>query len=78
MRNEPAVSRAPITPDQVEYLIATAARATLIHNTQPWRFRASRYSIEPYADPGRNLRVDPLGRELLISCGSSRSLKSAA
>jgi hypothetical protein len=69
--DQPALSRVPITPDQVEYLIATAARAPSIHNTQPWRFRASQYSIELYADPGRKLRADPLGRELLISCGGA-------
>jgi hypothetical protein len=69
--DQPAISRVPIAPDQVEYLIATAARAPSIHNTQPWRFRASQYSIELYADPGRKLRVDPLGRELLISCGGA-------
>jgi nitroreductase len=71
LSDEPGFSRAPIAPDQVEYLIATAARAPSIHNTQPWRFHASEYSIELYADPGRKLRVDPLGRELLISCGAA-------
>jgi hypothetical protein len=71
LSDEAAASRVPIAPDQVEYLIATAARAPSIHNTQPWRFRASQYSIELYADPGRKLRVDPLGRELLISCGGA-------
>lgn len=71
LSDETAASRVPIAPDQVEYLIATAARAPSIHNTQPWRFRASQYSIELYADPGRKLRVDPLGRELLISCGGA-------
>ncbi len=69
--SDEAASRVQISPDQVEYLIATAARAPSIHNTQPWRFHASQYSIELYADPGRKLRVDPLGRELLISCGAA-------
>jgi hypothetical protein len=61
----------PIPADQVDYLIATAARAPSVHNTQPWRFRADRYAIELYADQRRKLRVDPLGREMLISCGAA-------
>jgi nitroreductase len=61
----------PIPADQVGYLIATAARAPSLHNTQPWRFKVSRYTIELYADLRRKLRVDPLGREMLISCGAA-------
>jgi nitroreductase len=61
----------PIPAEQVDYLIATAARAPSVHNTQPWRFMVSRYAIELYADPRRKLRVDPLGREMLISCGAA-------
>jgi len=61
----------PIPADQVDYLIATAARAPSVHNTQPWRFKVSRYKIELYADLRRKLRVDPLGREMLISCGAA-------
>jgi nitroreductase len=61
----------PIPADQVDYLIATAARAPSVHNTQPWRFKVSRDTIELYADLRRKLRVDPLGREMLISCGAA-------
>jgi len=61
----------PIPADQVDYLIAAAARAPSVHNTQPWRFKVSRYTIELYADLRRKLRVDPLGREMLISCGAA-------
>jgi Nitroreductase family len=69
---EQASQRAvPIPADQVDYLIATAARAPSVHNTQPWRFRVGRNVIELYADPRRKLRVDPLGREMLISCGAA-------
>jgi nitroreductase len=56
---------------QADYLIATAARAPSVHNTQPWRFRIVRDSIELYSDPRRKLRTDPLGREMLISCGAA-------
>lgn len=50
-----------------------AVRATFapsVHNTQPWRFRLTATSLEIHADWTRRLRVfDPLGRQLLISCG---------
>jgi hypothetical protein len=61
----------PIPADQVEYLIATAARAPSVHNTQPWRFRVTADALELYADPARRLRADPKGREMVISCGAA-------
>ena len=60
-----------IPADQVSYLITTAARAPSVHNTQPWRFKVSPDAIELYADLRRKLRVDPVGREMLISCGAA-------
>ena len=57
--------------DQAGYLIATAARAPSVHNTQPWRFRVGHSAIELHCDPRRKLRVDPIGREMLISCGAA-------
>ena len=56
---------------QADYLIATAARAPSVHNTQPWRFRIGGDAVELYADLTRKLKVDPLGREMLISCGAA-------
>jgi hypothetical protein len=61
----------PVPVDKVGYLIATAARAPSVHNTQPWRFKVSQDAIELYADPRRKLRVDAAGREMLISCGAA-------
>jgi hypothetical protein len=61
----------PIPAGRADYLIATAARAPSVHNTQPWRFRVGEHAIELYADLGRKLRVDPIGREMLISCGAA-------
>ena len=61
----------PIPAAQADYLIATAARAPSVHNTQPWRFRVGECAIELYADPKRKLHVDPIGREMLISCGAA-------
>jgi hypothetical protein len=70
-RDEAARPAVPIPAGRAGYLIATAARAPSVHNTQPWRFRVGEYAIELHADVRRKLRVDPLGRELLISCGAA-------
>jgi len=67
----PDAGRVPIPAGQRDYLIATAARAPSVHNTQPWRFRVGEYAIDLYADRARKLRVDPVGREMLISCGAA-------
>lgn len=57
--------------EQAGYLISMAARAPSVHNTQPWRFKVGPQAIELYADTSRKLRADPLGREMLISCGAA-------
>ena len=70
--NDKAIAGAlPVLADRAEYLIATAAQAPSVHNTQPWRFRVGPSAIELYCDPGRKLRVDPAGREMLVSCGAA-------
>ena len=56
---------------QAAYLIEVAARAPSLHNTQPWRFKVGERAIELYADARRQLREDPAGREMLISCGGA-------
>jgi hypothetical protein len=71
MTEEDAWRAVPIPAGQAGYLIATAARAPSVHNTQPWRFRISDYLIELHADTDRKLRVDRAGREMLISCGAA-------
>jgi hypothetical protein len=71
MTDQDAWRAVPIPAGQVGYLIATAARAPSVQNTQPWRFRAGEYAIELYADPDRKLKVDRVGREMLISCGAA-------
>jgi len=71
MTQEDAWRAMPIPAGQASYLIATAARAPSVQNTQPWRFRVGEYIIELYADPRRQLKVDPAGREMLISCGAA-------
>jgi len=56
---------------QAGYLIGVARRAPSLYNTQPWRFTVTEDAIELHADLSRRLRVDPDGRELVISCGAA-------
>ncbi len=60
-----------IPEDRVESLLEMAARAPSVLNSQPWLFRVSRHSIDLYCDTRRKLRADPIGREMLISCGAA-------
>jgi nitroreductase len=69
---QPGRPTVPIPASRLARLVATAARAPSVHNTQPWRFRASADTIELLADRSRKLpRIDPAGREMLISCGAA-------
>lgn len=64
---------APARLTAAQALRRAAARAILapsIYNSQPWRFVLSKGVLELYADRSRQLQVvDPVGRQLLISCG---------
>ncbi len=71
MISHPSTPAAAISGEQASYLIAMAARAPSVHNSQPWRFAVGDDAIDLYADPGRKLQADPLGREMLISCGAA-------
>jgi hypothetical protein len=42
-----------------------------VHNSQPWQFRVTAQAVELWSDPRRKLQTDPIGRELLISCGAA-------
>jgi hypothetical protein len=68
---ETVAEQAHVLARHAQYLIATAARAPSVHNTQPWRFHVSKRSVELWCDPERKLRTDPLGRQMLISCGAA-------
>jgi hypothetical protein len=60
-----------VLADHAQFLIETAARAPSVHNSQPWRFRVGPSVIELSCDRRRRLQTDPLGREMLISCGAA-------
>ncbi len=52
--------------------VATGILAPSVHNTQPWLFHRDGDTVVVRADPTRWLHAeDPLGRELLISCGGA-------
>jgi len=63
----------PLTAHEVvSYVVAAAVWAPSVHNSQPWRFGACGQEIRLHADAGRQLMVaDPLGREMMISCGAA-------
>jgi hypothetical protein len=71
--NAPAAVPLPVlAPAEMAVVVATAARAPSVHNTQPWRFRIAGHVIELHADPDRMLtQIDPAGREMMISCGAA-------
>ena len=53
-------------------VVAQAARAPSIYNTQPWRFVTRGDTIELWTDPARGLAVlDPTGRARHLSCGAA-------
>jgi len=61
-------------PDRgtVTAAIGLAVRAPSLHNSQPWQWRVADHSLHLYGDPSRLLpAADPLGRELVISCGAA-------
>jgi hypothetical protein len=63
---------ARIPASEMTALIALAARAPSLHNSQPWRFRVDGSAVELRADPDRQLgQADPDGREMVISCGAA-------
>ena len=53
-------------------IVELACRAPSVHNSQPWRWRVEGDRITLLADRARQLmRIDPDGRDLVLSCGSA-------
>jgi hypothetical protein len=66
-----AARQGQVLAGHVQFLVTAAARAPSVHNTQPWRFWVGPDAVELRTDPRRKLRLDPSGREMLISCGAA-------
>lgn len=53
-------------------IVEAATHAPSVHNTQPWRWRATVDGLELHADGSRRLTAtDPDGRNMVISCGAA-------
>ncbi|PXX71408.1 hypothetical protein DFR70_101831 [Nocardia tenerifensis] len=64
---------APTAPDHATVLAAMrlACRAPSVHNSQPWRWEFDGARLDLYGDTDRHLlATDPLGRQMVISCGA--------
>ena len=60
------------SPSQIRCIVELASRAPSVHNTQPWWWRVWGTTLELRTDPSRQLsRSDPLGRNLMVSCGAT-------
>jgi hypothetical protein len=58
--------------EQLHEVVALAALAPSVHNTQPWRFAWDGAALTVLEDPTRALPVlDPRGRERVLSCGAA-------
>ncbi|MBI4501119.1 MAG: nitroreductase [Gemmatimonadetes bacterium] len=70
-----AIDEFPVSGSPAAKLRAALKFAVLApssHNSQPWRFRIARDTLDLHADRSRNLPVvDPRDRELTISCGAA-------
>lgn len=60
-----------LTESLAQHLALMATRAPSLHNSQPWRLVVTKDGLDVRADHERQLGViDPMGRQLLMSCGS--------
>lgn len=58
--------------DTLRAALSMANRAPSIHNSQPWRWRVGRHSLQLYAERSLHLtHTDPDARELIVSCGAA-------
>ncbi len=66
------VRRGTVPYAEARRLVELATSAPSVHNTQPWLWRITDDVVELYADTARRLVVeDPVGRNLVISCGAA-------
>jgi len=57
--------------EEIRAAVATACRAPSLHNSQPWQWRLVGDRLDLHAEATRAVPVaDPLGRQMVISCGT--------
>lgn len=70
--NTYAPAQVALPAQMARRLVSLAIRAPSVHNTQPWAWRIRSDGIDLYADESRRLTAaDPMGRNLMISCGAA-------
>ncbi|WP_430332576.1 Acg family FMN-binding oxidoreductase [Rhodococcus sp. ACT016] len=58
--------------EEIRAAVATACGAPSLHNSQPWRWRMAGECLHLHVDTARAVPVaDPLGRQMVISCGTA-------
>lgn len=58
--------------EQLKYLLNYAVLAPSVYNTQPWTFKVTDGEAAIFVDRARAMPItDPLGRNLVISCGAA-------
>lgn len=58
--------------ETVRTALALAVRAPSLHNSQPWRWQVRESTLELFAEPSLQLHaIDPGGRGLMLSCGTT-------
>ncbi len=58
--------------EKLQFVLHYALLAPSVLNTQPWQFKLNNDAVEIHADRSRTLPVvDPMHRELIISCGAA-------
>lgn len=65
-------SARPVPLPALRRIAQAATKAPSMHNTQPWRWRATASSLELHVDASRRLpETDAHGRNMIISCGAA-------
>lgn len=63
---------AQVSVSELRRVVDLARCAPSVDNTQPWTWRLDPAGLDLWADPSRGLPLaDPLGRDLVISCGAA-------
>ena len=58
--------------ETIRTVLALAARAPSVHNSQPWRWRVGDRRLHLHSDPSLHLpATDPDQRDLTLSCGAT-------